>query len=85
VVAEQKIVFPEQERQCCRHGFLADAKMDRAPHLVGRMVFREQGFLHPAQAQHLTVQLQTRLPAGGPRVERHVIVAEGDCFIWLAD
>ena len=50
-----------------------------------RMVFREQGFLHPAQAQHLTVQLQTRLPAGGPRVERRVIVAEGDFFIWLAD
>src|SRR5205823_14731789 len=58
VVTEQIVIRMDQRGERCRHGLLADTKMDWTPYLIGWMVFAKKCFLSAAQSQHLPIQQQ---------------------------
>ena len=67
VMGEHIVLALEQERKGGGNRLLTDTEVHRAPHLVGRMVFADEGFLAPPQPEHLTIKLEADF--GGDPIE----------------
>src|SRR5215471_5761822 len=76
VVRHQDVIGANDARQCRGHGFLTNAEMHGATHLVGRMIFRHENLFRTADEIHHPIKLEACLQ--GTTHGRRV----GNCHCW---